>query len=107
MQEESNTMKKLLAVTAIIGAMSAAAIVDANAGSRSGTISGPRGTTTYAGSRSCAGGACSSQGSVTGPFGGTISHQGSTTCSGATCTGTGVITGPRGGTVTYNSTYTR
>jgi len=100
-------MKKLFAIAAIVGALSAAAIVDANAGSRSGSISGPRGTTTFAGSRSCAGGACSSQGSVTGPYGGTVSHQGSSSCSGGTCSGSGTVTGPRGGSVTYNGTVTR
>jgi hypothetical protein len=100
-------MKKLFAVAAIVGAMSVAAIVDANAGSRSGSISGPRGTTTFAGSRSCSGGACSSQGSVTGPYGGTISHQGSSSCSGGTCSGSGTVTGPRGGTVSYNRSVTR
>ena len=87
-------MKKLLAISAIAGAMFAAGVADANAGSRSGSISGPRGTTTFSGSRSCAGGVCSSQGSVTGPYGGTISHQGSSTCSGGTCSSSGVVTGP-------------
>ena len=87
-------MKKLLAISAIAGALFAAGVADANAGSRSGSISGPRGTTTFSGSRSCAGGVCSSQGSVTGPYGGTISHQGSSTCSGGTCSGSGVVTGP-------------
>jgi len=100
-------MKKLLAISAIAGALFAAGVADANAGSRSGSITGPRGTTTFSGSRSCAGGVCSSQGSVTGPYGGTISHQGSSTCSGGTCTGSGVITGPRGGTVSYNRTISR
>ena len=82
-------MKKLLAISAIAGALFAAGVADANAGSRSGSISGPRGTTTFSGSRSCAGGVCSSQGSVTGPYGGTISHQGSSTCSGGTCSSSG------------------
>lgn len=100
-------MKKLIAIAAIAGALSAAAIVDANAGSRSGSISGPRGTTTFSNSRSCAGGACASQGSVTGPYGGTVSHQGSSSCSGGTCSGSGTVTGPRGGSVTYNGTVTR
>jgi hypothetical protein len=100
-------MKKLLAIAAIIGAASAVTVADANAGSRSGSISGPRGTTTFSGSRSCAGGVCSSQGSVTGPYGGTVSHQGSSTCSGGTCSGSGTVTGPRGGTVSYNRTITR
>jgi len=100
-------MKKLLAIAAIIGAVSAGTVADANAGSRSGAISGPRDTTTFAGSRSCAGGACSSQGSVTEPYGDTISHQGSSSCSGGTCSGSGTVTGPRGGSVTYNGTVTR
>ena len=100
-------MKKLLAIAATIGALSAVTIADANAGSRSGSITGPRGTTTFSGSRSCAGGVCSSQGSVTGPYGGTVSHQGSSTCSGGTCSGSGTVTGPRGGTVSYNRTISR
>jgi len=100
-------MKKFLAILAITGALSATAIADANAGSRSGTISGPRGTSTFSGSRSCAGGVCSSQGSVTGPYGGTISRQGTSTCSGGSCTGSGTITGPRGGAVSYSGTVTR
>jgi len=69
-------MKKLLAISAIAGALFAAGVADANAGSRSGSISGPRGTTTFSGSRSCAAGVCSSQGSVTGPYGGTIIASG-------------------------------
>jgi len=36
-------MKKLLAISAIAGALFAAGVADANAGSRSGSISGPRG----------------------------------------------------------------
>ena len=99
-------MKKLLAVVATIGALSAVTMADANAGSRSGTITGPRGTTTFSNSRSCAGGVCSSKGSVTGPYGGTVSHQGSSSCSGGTCTGSGSVTGPRG-TVSYNRTISR
>ena len=100
-------MKKLLAISAIVGALSAATAADANAGSRNGSISGPRGTSTFSGSRSCAGGACSSQGSATGPYGGTVSHQGSSSCSGGTCSGSGTVTGPRGGAVSYNRTITR
>jgi hypothetical protein len=106
-QEENTIMKKFLAISAIAGAMFVAAAADANAGSRSGSISGPRGTTTFSGSRSCAGGSCSSQGSVTGPNGGTVSRQDSSTCSGGTCSGGGTVTGPRGGTVSYNGTVTR
>jgi hypothetical protein len=106
-QKEINVMKKFLAVSAIAGAMLVAIVADANAGSRSGTITGPRGTTTFSGSRSCAGGTCSSQGSVTGPYGNTVSRQGSSSCSGGSCSGSGTVTGPRGGTVSYNGTVTR
>jgi hypothetical protein len=70
-------------------------------------VTGPRGTTTFSGSRSCAGGSCSSQGSITGPYGGTISHQATRSCAGGTCTGSGTITGPRGGTVSYNGSVMR
>jgi hypothetical protein len=100
-------MMKFVAIAMVTGALSLAAVVDASAGSRSGTISGPRGVSTFSGSRSCSGGACSSQGSVTGPYGGTVSRQGTSSCSGSTCTGSGSVTGPRGGTVSYNGTVTR
>ncbi|CAN5336445.1 hypothetical protein BH11PSE4_BH11PSE4_37310 [soil metagenome] len=100
-------MIKFLAVSVVAGAVSLAAIADTSAASRSGSISGPRGTSTYAGSRSCSGGSCSSQGSVTGPYGNTISHQGSRSCANGVCSGSGTVTGPRGGAVYYNSSVTR
>ena len=100
-------MNKLLAISAIGGALSMAVAVDAHAGTRSGTISGPRGVSTFSGYRGCSGGTCSSQGSITGPYGGTVSHQGSRTCSGGVCSGSGTVIGPRGGVVSYGGTVTR
>lgn len=100
-------MKKILTMSALTAVLSVAAVGAAEAGSRSGSFSGPRGTTTFSGSRSCAGGFCSSQGSVTGPYGGTVSRQRTGSCAGGVCTGSGSITGPRGGTVSRSRTVTR
>ena len=100
-------MDKLLAISIVAGILSMAAAVDANAATRGGTIWGPRGVSTFAGSRQCSSGSCSSQGSFTGPYGGTISHQSSRACAGGTCSASGTIAGPRGGTVSYSRTVTR
>jgi hypothetical protein len=100
-------MKKMLAISVMATALSIAAVASAEAGYRSGSVTGPRGTTTFSGSRSCSGGSCSSQGSITGPYGGTISRQATRSCAGGTCTGSGSITGPRGGTVSYTGSVTR
>lgn len=100
-------MKKILTMSALTAVLSVAAVAVAEAGSRSGSFTGPRGTSTFSGSRSCAGGSCSSQGSVTGPYGGTASRQRTGSCAGGVCTGSGSVTGPRGGTVSHNGTVTR
>ena len=47
-------MKNLVLATAVIGAMSVAAIADANAWTRSGTATGPRGTSSVNVTGGCA-----------------------------------------------------
>ena len=70
-------MKKLVLTSAFIGALSVAAIADANAWTRSGTASGPRGTSSVNVTGSCANGSCTRSATRTGPAGTTYTRQGS------------------------------
>jgi hypothetical protein len=80
---------------------------DANAWTRSGTITGPRGTSTVNGSGSCANGACSGSVTRTGPNGYSVTRQGTASCSGGVCSGSSQITGPRGGTIYRQGSISR
>lgn len=99
-------MIKLLAAFAIVGAVTLTAF-EVKAWTCSGTMIGPRGTTTFQGSGSCANGSCNHSVTRTGPYGGTMSREGSASCSGGICTGSRTTTGPRGHTVTRQGTVTR
>jgi len=68
-------MKKLVLTSAFIGALSVAAIADANAWTRSGTASGPRGTSSVNVTGSCANGSCTRSATRTGPAGNTYTRQ--------------------------------
>lgn len=68
-------MKKLFLTTAFIGALSIAAIADANAWTRSGSTTGPRGTASVSVTGSCANGTCSRSATRTGPAGNTYTRQ--------------------------------
>jgi hypothetical protein len=73
--------------------------------SRSGSFTGPQGTTTWQRSGSCADGVCSGNRSVTGPNGGTVSRG--ATCGNGTCTYGGTATGPGGNSTTRGGTFRR
>jgi hypothetical protein len=75
-RKETTTMKKLLLTSAMIAALSAAMAADANAWTRSGTATGPRGTSTVTASGSCANGSCSRNVTRTGPAGNTYTRTG-------------------------------
>jgi uncharacterized low-complexity protein len=62
-------MKNLLLASAIVGALSVAAVADANAWTRSGTTTGPRGTSSVSVTGSCANGSCTRSATRTGPAG--------------------------------------
>ncbi|WP_245431097.1 hypothetical protein [Rhodoplanes roseus] len=100
-------MSKLIATAALAVVLIAGAAADAEAWTRSGTWSGPRGTASVHAAESCAGGTCSRQITRTGPYGGSVTRQGSASCSSGTCTGTRTTTGPYGGTVTRQRTISR
>jgi hypothetical protein len=70
-------MKKLIAMSTLAGALSIAA--DASAWTRSGTTTGPRGTSSVQASGSCANGSCSRTVTRTSPYGNTYTRQGTVT----------------------------
>jgi len=100
-------MKKLATVAGLATLLSFAVAADANAWTRSGSATGPRGTTNYGGSGSCAGGSCSWQGGGTGPAGRSWSRSGTGSCSGGSCTVNSSGTGPRGYGYSRTTTYSR
>ncbi|MGH6939256.1 hypothetical protein [Hypericibacter sp.] len=100
-------MRKLLAITAIAGAVTLGAAADADAWTRNSTVTGPRGTTTIQGSGSCANHSCSRNVVRTGPTGNVTTLQGSASCAGGSCAGTRTTSFPNGGTVTRQSTVSR
>ncbi len=100
-------MTKTFTLTAIAAVLCLTAVnADAGTRARSGSLTGPRGTTTWGGTRTCAGGSCSSHGFITGPAGATATRQGSTTCANGTCTSGATITGFRGGVYSRSSSTT-
>jgi uncharacterized low-complexity protein len=100
-------MKKLLTMSALAAVLSIAVVADANAWTRSRSVTGWRGTASLSASGSCANGTCSRQITRTGPYGNSMSRQGSVTCGGGTCTGSRTTTGPNGYTVTRQGSVTR
>jgi len=101
------SIKTYLGTAAIAAMVMAAGASSANAWTRAGGGSGPRGSWSSSGSGGCAGGSCNHTSSFTGVRGNTITNTGSTTCAGGSCTHTGTTTGPYGGTVSRSSTVTR
>lgn len=69
----------------------------------SATHTGPRGTSTYTASGSCAGGTCSRDAALTGPSGYTTTRQGSVTC----LPGSGSCSGSRTTTLPGGRSWTR
>lgn len=73
-------MKKLFLMSAVTGALTLAAVADANAWTRSATTTGPRGgTSNLSVSGSCANGTCNRSATRTGPAGNSVTRQSSIT----------------------------
>jgi len=68
-------MKKLFLTSALIGALTVTAVADANAWTRSGSATGPRGTSSVSVTGSCANGTCTRSATRTGPAGNTVTRQ--------------------------------
>ncbi|AXK83855.1 hypothetical protein DW352_04370 [Pseudolabrys taiwanensis] len=90
------TISASLAVLISVGAVS-----QADAWTRSGTVTTARGTYTGSASGGCAGGTCSRTRSVTGPYGNTVSRSGSVSRTGPyRYSYSRTTTGPNGNSVT-------
>ena len=100
-------MTKLIALSALAAALSVGAAADANAWTRSGTVTGPRGTSSVQAQGSCAGGSCSRSVTRTGPNGNSVTRQGSASCAGGVCTGSSTTTGPAGNTIYRQGSVSR
>lgn len=93
-------MTRTLLLAAASAGLLLAGLADANAFQRSGTVSGPRGTGSYAASGSCAGGTCSRNVSRTGAYGRSMSRSGSVTRTDTGYDYSRTTTGPNGGSRT-------
>ena len=100
-------MKKYLAISTLAVVMSCLTIAEASAWTRTGTVTGPRGTATITAAGGCAYGVCSRSVTRTGPYGRTVTRTGSASCVGGVCTASRVTTGPRGNTVYRYGTFYR
>lgn len=69
-------MTKLFLTSLFIGALSVASAADANAWTRTGTATGPRGTSHVTATGSCAYGSCTRNVTRTGPAGNTYTRTG-------------------------------
>ena len=96
------TISASLAVLISVGAVS-----QADAWTRSGSVTTARGTYTGSASGSCAGGTCSRSRSVTGPYGNTVSRSGSVSRTAPYAYSySRTTTGPYGNSVTRSGTVT-
>lgn len=100
--------RTLIATASLAGLMAVGMVAEANAWTRSGTVTTARGTYTVQGGGACAYGSCSGARTVTGPYGNAVTRQGTVT---RTAPGaavySGSVTGPNGGTVYRQGTVRR
>ena len=99
-------MFRSIAAPALAAVISFAAVSEAGAWTRSGSFTGPRGTSNWGASGGCAGGSCSWNGGGSGPRG-AWSRSGSANCSGGACAVGGQGSGPRGGSYSYSRSVSR
>jgi hypothetical protein len=105
--QELVIMKSVTTLSALAAVLSFAAATDANAWSRNGSVTGPRGTATIQGSGSCSGGTCARGVTRTGPYGYSVSRQDTASCANGTCTGSRTTTGPHGNTIYRQGSVSR
>lgn len=100
-------MTRFIMLAAGAATLTFAAVADAHAWTRSGTVSGWRGTGSVNAHGSCGGGSCSRSITRTGPYGYSMSRQGSASCAGGVCSGSRTTTGPYGNSATRSGTFYR
>jgi hypothetical protein len=106
-RNEDETMTKTLTAGLLAGTFALLSVGQANAWTRDGSISGPRGTASVHANGGCTGGSCSRSINRTGPDGYSMSRSGSVSCDGGYCNGSRTTTGPRGNTVTRSGSFHR
>lgn len=100
-------MRTIITSSALAAALAFGAIGAADAWERKSSFSGPRGTSTFDASGSCADRSCSRSATATGAQGRTATRSGGANCADGACAGNRTTTGPGGRTATRNSTITR
>lgn len=100
-------MFKTISAGAFAALLALAAGSPAQAFSRQGSVSGPRGTATLHAEGGCSAGTCTRSITRTGPDGATLSRSGTASCADGHCTGSRTTTGPRGHSVTRSGTFQR
>lgn len=100
-------MTKILATTALAAILLGGLAAEAQAWTRSGTVTGPRGVGAVYATGTCAGGICNRTVTRTGPRGLTSTTQGSFSCAAGACTGNSTTTGPFGRVFQRQTTWTR
>ena len=107
--QRDHNMYKPIAAGLFAGILALLSVVEANAFTRNGSVSTPRGTASVSASGGCGGGTCSRSVQRTGPYSGSFSRSGSASCNATTgvCAGSSTVTGPNGGTVTRSGSISR
>lgn len=95
------------AFAAVILAVLLAAAPPADAWNRTGSSSGPHGSSSVEASGSCADRSCSRSVTRSGPAGRSATRQGSAACADGSCSGSSTTTGPRGATRTRTGSVSR
>lgn len=100
-------MHKALVTATLSILLAAAPLGDAVAWNRTGSSSGPHGSSSVEASGSCADRSCSRSVTHTGPAGQSATRQGSASCANGSCSGSSMATGPRGATRTRSGSVSR
>ncbi|WP_166141919.1 hypothetical protein [Methylosinus sp. RM1] len=99
-------MFRSIAAPALAALTILAAVSEADAWTRSGSFTGPRGTSNWNASRSCGGGSCSWGRGASGPHG-AWSRSGAASCAGGVCNVSGQGSGRGGRSYSYSRSVSR
>lgn len=100
-------MRTALVTATLTFLLAAAPLGDALAWTRTGSSSGPHGSSSVEASGSCADRSCSRSVTRSGPAGHSATRQGSAACADGSCSGSSTATGPRGATRTRTGSVSR
>lgn len=100
-------MRTTFAAATLTALLAAAPLADALAWNRTGSSSGPHGSSSVEASGSCADRSCSRSVTRSGPAGHSATRQGSASCVDGSCSGSSTASGPRGTTRTRTGSVSR